>query len=493
MLCVAVFVSGCGFFKTDTDEIIETIAEQQLYYDNASAEKLSKSIVLHSSAFLTPAFRPYFVKGKVTCFSSKKILYSDLAENLRYLTTPGYVDYDDLKKICGKLANLQEKASYKLTEVENTNWEYNQSGYDAYMMILDYPDMNQPAQRVINGIKSDLKKTYGIDLDFYSRNSADKSLRGNTIELANAIDNPDYLKKYGDIIVKNFSAVLDDKIPFTVARVNIYMGSTDKEIDGFDEYVMPDGQGRNLVYLSSIMWRGFAPQFCTSSISSLIFPYKDDFNRDYSWLKSLDAREPIVMEDEPKLAKKFKQMENLFRHIEDEDSLEKFLDAKESLFDEWIALNVAATVSRPTPNQSVQPQPTQPAQQIVPPVQSPVQSNANLPNSSEWLVFLNYYRAINDHRFADAYSCLTENCRRSQGSLEEFANGRQNVLSVEILDFQPVGNSPTITARYKIRTKDKIPGGVKVQSFNGTANLIKSGDTWFIDKLSSTLVESHTE
>lgn len=80
------------------------------------------------------------------------------------------------------------------------------------------------------------------------------------------------------------------------------------------------------------------------------------------------------------------------------------------------------------------------------------------------------------------------------GSVEEFAVGHKDTLSVEILDFQQTAaSSEVMNANYKILTHDRISNGVKVQTFAGQTTLIKVGDKWLIDYLSSKLVESHVE
>ena len=546
LVCVAVFVSGCGFFSVDSEEIIETIAEQQLYYDNDSAKKMAKSVVLHSNVFMLQGFKPYFAGGSLCFLSSKKLLYTRIKDSLFYLSVFGCVDYDELKKICAKLANLQEKSTYKVTQIENPNWEYRQRGYEAYILTFNHPDMKQIAERVESGIRADFKNTHDIDLKAVgdSRSGEEGSLYYDLRKLYETTADPAVLKKYGDTIVKNFSAVLDDKIPFKTREVHVYIKSTGKEIDDLDEYVMPDGEGDKVVYFSSIMWGGFNNKLGLRGTHSLIHKYDielEDFTSNYSKVYHLNEQDPEFMNKFKQIAVQLKkafneqfraQLKNasddplrakleaalIGNTINDVNSLEKFLDVKERLDEELIAL--AATVPHPVPNQpkqspfmpnatlppvQQQPTPTPPTNQPVqqqptptPPTNQPVQQQPtapNLLNNTEFgLVFGNYYRAISEHRFADAYSCLTENCRSRQGSLEDFANSRQSVLSVEILDFQQTAASATnVAASYQIRTKDKLPGGVKVQVFSGNVNLIKTGDRWLIDSLSSTLIESHTE
>lgn len=499
LVCVSCFISGCGFLSVDNEEIIETIAEHQLYYDNNSAEKLAKSVALYSSAAVLPGFQPYFGNGRVLFFSSKKLLYQQIKGSLFYLSALGYVDYDELKKISAKLANLQEKSTYKVTEAKNPLPEFREQDYQAYMLTFDHPDMNQIAQRILSGIQSDIENTYGVNLKSLRRFDMDASerLHIGLLELYKTTKDPAVLKQYGDIIVKNFSAALDDKIPFTTNSIDVYIKDENKKIRDIEAYVMPDSQGGNLVYFSNIMWNGFSSKLGEGSITSVISYNKlklNDFTRMYSSFESLNEKNPAVMskinQTVTKLEDAFQIMSITMLKMDDANSFEKFLDTKEQLDDELMAF--VATTSRAVTNQPVQPQPVQPQQQ---PVQPPAPTNLNsLTNTEFGIVFRRYYSAIGDQRFADAYFLLSEKCRRAQGSLEDFAKGRQNVLSVEILDFRQTAASATnVTATYQIRIRDKIPSGIKVQVFNGNVSLIKTDGTWLIDSLSSTLAESHME
>ena len=109
-------------------------------------------------------------------------------------------------------------------------------------------------------------------------------------------------------------------------------------------------------------------------------------------------------------------------------------------------------------------------------------------------VFGNYYLAVNDRRYTDAYLYLTDNCKNRLGSIENFAVGHKDTLSIEILDFQQIAASAeAMKATYKICTRDKATNGVKVQIFEGQVTMMKINDKWLIDNLSSQLVETHLE
>ena len=118
------------------------------------------------------------------------------------------------------------------------------------------------------------------------------------------------------------------------------------------------------------------------------------------------------------------------------------------------------------------------------------QASANVYNK----VFTDYYKAISEHRFSEAYSLLSQKEKQHQGSLENFAEGRQNVADIEILNFNVTDEKEnTVVADYRIRTKDKDGNGFLVRTFNGNVTFIKSADTWKIDALSSQKSDEYRE
>ena len=123
-----------------------------------------------------------------------------------------------------------------------------------------------------------------------------------------------------------------------------------------------------------------------------------------------------------------------------------------------------------------------------------MKKNPTLTHTDFGKAFGNYYKAINDKKFEQAYSYLTEKCRNRLGNLESFANGRKNTLSIEVTDFQQTAASNNrMTGTYQLHTRDKVSGGVEVKDFVGNVTMIKSGNDWLIDEISSKLVNSHLE
>lgn len=110
----------------------------------------------------------------------------------------------------------------------------------------------------------------------------------------------------------------------------------------------------------------------------------------------------------------------------------------------------------------------------------------NEKNSEVGRVFFEYYKAISDHRFEDAYNLLTPNAQHFQGTLEYFATSRKDTMYIEILYFSRlnVGNSE-IEGNYIIITRDKTLEGVKEQTFEGNVTFVKDNGRWLIDSQNS--------
>ena len=109
-------------------------------------------------------------------------------------------------------------------------------------------------------------------------------------------------------------------------------------------------------------------------------------------------------------------------------------------------------------------------------------------------ILTDYYQAISEHRFYEAYSLLSDKEQQHQGSLEGFAAGRQDTSDIKILKFKITDErNTTVLADYQIRTKDKDGNGFIVRTFNGNVTFTKIAGTWKIDALSSKKVDERRE
>lgn len=522
VLLLAIFCFGCTFFGVNNETIIKTVVEQQFYYKNSAAEKLAESITLSSDAAMTPGYPPYFAEGKVCVVSSKKLLYANIKRDLLLLTIEGYFDYDDLKLISSNLADLQEKTTYDLKKVENTDTTYRKRDYEAYSLTITHPNIVELGNRIATGIFNDLKTMNEVDWrnvqqqGDVSPDDAGK-LFPNLHALAQVTQDSTKMKKYGTVVLKNFVNAIDDpNLAFTTEQIMVYMKDAGEESRDLERYTMPDGEGSEFVCMSQLMWQGLRNQWGTKSIDHgslfviwhtkigdlLQYPLLGLFSNNAELQKKI---EQIFTRRNDALTKLNEYSKKITDNNGKPDlqSLERMLDEKEQLDEELIPEICAVVQSMPSAKENQLNQPAPPP--TTTPTITPSQSMSKQPTmdsaSSNWLnntevgiAFGNYYRAINEKRFFDAYSCLTEAFRSRQGSLEEFVAGRKDTLSVEIQHFEPVATSDkAITANYKIRTRDKVTEGVSVQIFAGQVTMIKIDNKWLIDNLASRLLKQHLE
>ena len=106
-------------------------------------------------------------------------------------------------------------------------------------------------------------------------------------------------------------------------------------------------------------------------------------------------------------------------------------------------------------------------------------------------VFKDYQRAIIEHKFTDAYAKLSPKEKNHQGTSEQFAAGRKDVIEIEILKFEPTYSAaePRVYANYRIKVKDITESGIIEKIFDGNAEFIKNPDGWLIDALSSKKID----
>ena len=108
--------------------------------------------------------------------------------------------------------------------------------------------------------------------------------------------------------------------------------------------------------------------------------------------------------------------------------------------------------------------------------------------------FREYYKAIDNRKYKEAYGHLTNKCQNKLGSLEKFAKGHNDTLTVEVTEFKQLDATPKIARiAYKIKARDRNGNGVKVQIFGGEAVLTNDNNRWYIDEIKSKLIESHNE
>lgn len=110
--------------------------------------------------------------------------------------------------------------------------------------------------------------------------------------------------------------------------------------------------------------------------------------------------------------------------------------------------------------------------------------------------FLDYHKAISNHRFKDAYSYFTDNGRQSVGDYSSYARGYQDTLSSSVSNISVVDSSPSkVKFTYTLKSRDRVPVSSKnkIQTFSGEVTMINDNGKWYIDNMSAQKTDEHIE
>jgi len=100
--------------------------------------------------------------------------------------------------------------------------------------------------------------------------------------------------------------------------------------------------------------------------------------------------------------------------------------------------------------------------------------------------FASYHQAISNKRLRDAYNCLSSSCQSQMGNYGSYASGYQTTISSTITNLQVVSsNENAVTLSYGLRSKDKNGNRIKVQTFTGTAVMVRENGDWRISEISA--------
>ena len=105
-----------------------------------------------------------------------------------------------------------------------------------------------------------------------------------------------------------------------------------------------------------------------------------------------------------------------------------------------------------------------------------------------------YYQSISNRNMQTAYNILSDDMKSHMGSLESFQSGYQTTLSNRISNVSVVSSDPgRVVLSYTLTSRDKMNGGVKVQTFQGTATMSSQSGSWHIVDLSVKKAGEHFE
>ena len=374
ILLTCLMSSGCGVpeklsdvvtsvTKTATqdefEQVIDVVLYQQLYYDNALLEEFAQKAVLKTTAPVLATHLPYCylnsskkANGGLLYYSDKKLLRARIKDNLLFLSTCGYINYEDLKKIADKLADLQEKSTYKIVKtqkkqplLDDENWT--EKGFEEYAATVRYPDCTKIAKTVLKNTEAELNAKFNVH-GIFKRSGADDSL--GELQYQSQYQNltPEQLQQYGDIILKNYQQVLNEEIPFTTHTFKIHIKkgkSEDKESDRV-WYLLPDGDvGLRFIDISGRIWSEFG--YFTSrnyNISSSVYlaAVRGNNVEDVAKIRFYNVREGSSLNQliEAKI-KEFglqSKKEKEFPIVNNLQELDDLLDRREQLYNQVVPL-----------------------------------------------------------------------------------------------------------------------------------------------------------
>lgn len=126
-----------------------------------------------------------------------------------------------------------------------------------------------------------------------------------------------------------------------------------------------------------------------------------------------------------------------------------------------------------------------------------VQAAAPAVNDSESAkgTLRNFYSAISSKNLAAAWNLMTPEQQSRMGGYDSFRNGYSTTLSSAATNITVASSSADkVVLNYTLIARDRAEGGhVKVQSFNGSATLVKQDGGWKISYTESSKVGEHLQ
>lgn len=109
-------------------------------------------------------------------------------------------------------------------------------------------------------------------------------------------------------------------------------------------------------------------------------------------------------------------------------------------------------------------------------------------------VFRQYWDKLNNRDFAGAYNLMTDKQQNQIGEFENYRTGYNEMIENKLTDVKVLEKNDNFArVSYTLQAKDKVNGQIKVQIFQGNANLVKLSDNWKIDNLEAKLVRTFNE
>ncbi len=110
----------------------------------------------------------------------------------------------------------------------------------------------------------------------------------------------------------------------------------------------------------------------------------------------------------------------------------------------------------------------------------PLDSSAGSDDSAEE-TFRNYYRAITDGNYREAYDTLSNEQKQRMGDFNSYVSGFSTTISGEVIDLRLVSSDEdSRTYDYTVKARDRDRGKIKVSIFKGQVTMAKDRGRWFV-------------
>ena len=109
----------------------------------------------------------------------------------------------------------------------------------------------------------------------------------------------------------------------------------------------------------------------------------------------------------------------------------------------------------------------------------PLENSAS--DDSAEQTFRNYYRAITDGNYREAYDTLSNAQKQRMGDFNSYVSGFSTTISGEVIDLRLVSSdADSRTYDYTVKARDRDRGRVKVSIFKGQVTMAKDRGRWFV-------------
>ena len=127
-------------------------------------------------------------------------------------------------------------------------------------------------------------------------------------------------------------------------------------------------------------------------------------------------------------------------------------------------------------------------------VEIPLESSSSNSNDPAVQTFRNYYRAITNGNYREAYETLSYAQRQRMGDFNSYVSKFSNTISGEVIDIRLVSSdADSRTFDYTLKARDRDGSRVKVAIFKGQVTMATDNGRWFVRQARSSKTDEWYE